>query len=157
MTSLLEGGACIFPGHTELRIQTNLSSRPEESWACGPRKVMKSTSVRHPLSVEPVPLPCHPDRSEAERRDLRFRGPFVEMFFDRAQRSGEICGFFSGSHTPSKPLRYVSTTDSCSLTAKGIGRVPHVRHSVRGPKTVAVAHQTLLFHCLANPEGERSQ
>jgi hypothetical protein len=31
----------------------------------------------------------------AERRDLRFRGPFVEMFFDRAKRSGEICGFFS--------------------------------------------------------------
>ncbi len=23
----------------------------------------------------------------AERRDLRFRGPFVEMFFDRAERS----------------------------------------------------------------------
>src|SRR5579863_1222151 len=61
-----------------------LSSRAEESWACGRPKVMKSTSVRHPLSVEPVPLPCHPDRSEAERRDLRFRGPFVEMFFDRS-------------------------------------------------------------------------
>jgi hypothetical protein len=28
------------------------------------------------------PFFCHPDRSEAERRDLRFRGPFVEMFFD---------------------------------------------------------------------------
>src|ERR1700748_559505 len=25
------------------------------------------------------PLPCHPDRSEAERRDVRFRGPLVEM------------------------------------------------------------------------------
>jgi hypothetical protein len=31
MTSLLEGSACIFPGHTELRIQTNLSSRPERT------------------------------------------------------------------------------------------------------------------------------
>jgi hypothetical protein len=41
-------------------------------------------SVRHPLSMEPSPFPCHPDRSVAERRDLRFRGPFVEMFFDRA-------------------------------------------------------------------------
>jgi hypothetical protein len=30
-----------------------------------------------------LPFPCHPDRSEAERRDLRFRGPFLEMFFDR--------------------------------------------------------------------------
>ena len=27
-----------------------------------------------------LPLPCHPDRSEAKRRDLRFHGPFVEMF-----------------------------------------------------------------------------
>jgi hypothetical protein len=36
---------------------------------------------------------CHPDRSAAQWRDLRFSGPFVEMFFERAQRSGEICGF----------------------------------------------------------------
>jgi hypothetical protein len=35
-------------------------------------------------SMESLLFPCHPDRSEAERRDLRFRGPFVEMFFDRA-------------------------------------------------------------------------
>jgi hypothetical protein len=61
-----------------------LSSRPEESWACGPPKVIKNASVRHPLSMEPSPFPCHPDRSEAERRDLRFRGPFLEMFFDKA-------------------------------------------------------------------------
>jgi hypothetical protein len=26
------------------------------------------------------PLLCHPDRSEAEGRDLQFRGPFLEMF-----------------------------------------------------------------------------
>jgi hypothetical protein len=26
----------------------------------------------------------HRKSGEAERRDLRFRGPFVEMFFDRA-------------------------------------------------------------------------
>jgi hypothetical protein len=24
---------------------------------------------------------CHLDRSEAQRRDLRFSGPFLEMFF----------------------------------------------------------------------------
>ena len=41
---------------------------------------MKNASVRHPRFMEPLPFPCHPDRSEAERRDLRFRGPFVEMF-----------------------------------------------------------------------------
>jgi hypothetical protein len=33
---------------------------------------------------EPLPFPCHPDRSEAERRDLRFRGPFLDMCFDRS-------------------------------------------------------------------------
>jgi hypothetical protein len=46
-------------------------------------KVMKNASFRLPLSMESLLFPCHPDRSEAERRDLRFRGPFVEMFFDR--------------------------------------------------------------------------
>jgi hypothetical protein len=44
-------------------------------------KVMKHTSVRQPLPIEPLPFLCHPDRSEAERRDLRFRGPFMGMFF----------------------------------------------------------------------------
>jgi hypothetical protein len=29
------------------------------------------------------PLLCHPDRSEAKWRDLQFRGPLLEMFFDR--------------------------------------------------------------------------
>jgi hypothetical protein len=64
--------------------------------------------------MEPSPLPCHPDRSEAERRDLRFRGPFVEVVFDRRthealfitlgrpqahERNGEICGFpFGKAH-----------------------------------------------------------
>jgi hypothetical protein len=27
---------------------------------------------------------CHPDRSEAKWRDLQFRGPLLEMFFNRA-------------------------------------------------------------------------
>jgi hypothetical protein len=49
-----------------------------------PPKVMKNASVRHPRFMEALPFPCHPDRSEAERRDLQFRRPFVEMFFDRA-------------------------------------------------------------------------
>jgi hypothetical protein len=39
--------------------------------------------------------------TEAKRRDLQFRGPFVEMFFDRAQPDflprgaghGHVCGF----------------------------------------------------------------
>jgi hypothetical protein len=65
-------------------VTLSLSSRPEQSWACSPPRVIKNASVRHPRFMEPLPFPCHPDRSEAERRDLRFRGPFVEMFFDRA-------------------------------------------------------------------------
>src|SRR6202020_1803891 len=35
---------------------------------------------------------CHLDRSAAQWRDLRSSGPFLGMFFDRAQRSGEIYG-----------------------------------------------------------------
>jgi hypothetical protein len=37
---------------------------------------------------------CHLDRSVAQWRDLRFSGAFLEMFFDRAMRSGATCGFF---------------------------------------------------------------
>jgi hypothetical protein len=33
------------------------------------------------------PSLCHLDRSAAQWRDLRFSGPFLEMFFDRAPRS----------------------------------------------------------------------
>jgi peptidyl-prolyl cis-trans isomerase SurA len=32
---------------------------------------------------------CHPDRSEAEWRDLQFSGPLLEMFFDGAKHGGE--------------------------------------------------------------------
>jgi hypothetical protein len=46
-------------------------------------------------------IKVHRKSGEAERRDLRFRGPFVEMFFDRAYpdflpRStgqGRVCAF----------------------------------------------------------------
>ena len=60
-----------------------------------PPKVMKNVSVRQPPSVEPLPFPLS---SRAKPRDLRFSGPFVEMFFSKAQRRGEICGF-SHTHT----------------------------------------------------------
>jgi hypothetical protein len=40
----------------------------------------KTASVRQPLSIEPLTFPLS---SRAKPRDLRFRGPFVEMFFDR--------------------------------------------------------------------------
>jgi hypothetical protein len=38
-------------------------------------------SVWQPLSMERLPSPLS---SRAKPRDLQFRGPFVEMFFDRA-------------------------------------------------------------------------
>jgi hypothetical protein len=49
-----------------------------------PTKVIEKRLRSATTLYEPLPFPCHPDRSEAERRDLRFRGPFLEMFFDRA-------------------------------------------------------------------------
>jgi hypothetical protein len=67
----------------------------ELSWACGPPKVMKNASVQHPLSMQPLPFPCHPDRSEAERRDPRFRGPFLEVFFDRVAQWRDLRCLFS--------------------------------------------------------------
>jgi hypothetical protein len=50
-----------------------------------PPKVMKNG-----FCFPEAPPPCHPDRSAAQWRDLRFSGPFLGMFFDRARRSGEI-------------------------------------------------------------------
>ena len=37
------GSEKIFSGRTPVHCSKNLSSRPEESWACGPPKVMKNT------------------------------------------------------------------------------------------------------------------
>jgi hypothetical protein len=49
--------------------------------------------VADALQIEKrYPLLCHPDRSVAQWRDLQFRGPLLEMFFER---SGEIGCFFS--------------------------------------------------------------
>jgi hypothetical protein len=70
----------LCPGKYKHLLQANLSSRPEESWACGPPKVMKNASVRHPRFMDTVTLSLS---SRPERRDLRFPRPFVEMFFDR--------------------------------------------------------------------------
>jgi hypothetical protein len=39
----------------------------------------KTLSVQQPLSIEASPSPLS---SRAQPRDLQFRGPFLEMFFD---------------------------------------------------------------------------
>jgi hypothetical protein len=54
-----------------------------------PTQDNENASVRHPLSMEPLPFPCHPDRSEAERRDLRFRGPFLGDVFSTERSVAE--------------------------------------------------------------------
>ncbi len=50
--------------------------------------------------MEDSPL-CHPDRSEAEWRDLRFSGPLVEMFFDNQSVVERSAAFAK----PSAPVR----------------------------------------------------
>jgi hypothetical protein len=45
--------------------------------AADPSKVMENASVRQPLSMETLPFPLS---SRAQPRDLRFYGPFMEMF-----------------------------------------------------------------------------
>src|SRR6202453_4539817 len=76
-----------------------LSSRPEFSWAVGPPKEMKNGShaatalMQQRLSMGALPSTLS---SRAKPRDLRFSGPFVEMFFDRADPGpvqGHVCGF----------------------------------------------------------------
>ena len=47
-----------------------------------------SSSMATGLQEEHRPFLCHLDRSEAQWRDLRFSGPFLEMFFSKG-------GFFS--------------------------------------------------------------
>jgi hypothetical protein len=65
-------GSRTFPGNMESRSATNLSSRPEESWACGPLKVMKKAFCPRPLSHGSAALTL--------------------VISTEAQRSGETCG-----------------------------------------------------------------
>ena len=44
---------------------------------------MKNASVRQPPSPSRCPLLCHPDRSEAEGRDLRFAPPAADVAWRR--------------------------------------------------------------------------
>ena len=59
------------------------------------------------LRKRPSPL-CHLDRSAAQWRDLRFGGSFLEMFFDRAKRSGGTCGSF--------PRMFKNHTQCCTYS-----------------------------------------
>jgi hypothetical protein len=69
-----------------------LSSRPgfpvTQHWT-RPR-VRLSLKERRMRSVNATKF--HRKSGGAKPRDLQLYGPFLEMFFDRVQRSGEICG-----------------------------------------------------------------
>ena len=57
----------------------------EESWATGPTQGDEKRLLFSNYSAwKHRPPLCHLDRSVAQWRDLRFSGPFLEMFFDRA-------------------------------------------------------------------------
>src|SRR6202789_1450374 len=66
------------------------------SWKCfSTERSAEEGPVCLPLKGVPGhddPPLCHLDRSAAQWRDLRYSGPFMEMFFDRAQRRGGTCG-----------------------------------------------------------------
>ena len=49
--------------------------------------MMKKASVRQLLFIEPWPFPLS---SRAQPRDLQFRGPLLEMFFDGAERVTDL-------------------------------------------------------------------
>jgi hypothetical protein len=54
----------------------------------------ENVTVQQPLFMRPLPFPLS---SRAKPRDLQFRGPFVEMFFDRSVV--EASAVFSGNRT----------------------------------------------------------
>jgi hypothetical protein len=68
-----------LPGtkHNEYSVTRRQEQLPEDLWSFGP-PVPQLSLWKRQLS------PCHPDRSVANWRDLRFGGPFLDMFFDSA-------------------------------------------------------------------------
>ena len=62
----------VAPHQSEVFSLLHKTLIAEWSRACVPPKVMKNVSLRQPPSTSRCLLLCHPDRSEAEGRDLRF-------------------------------------------------------------------------------------
>jgi hypothetical protein len=83
-----------FPNGESPPTRNKFVISTEESWACGPPWVMKTPATAFRRKGRP------PLSSRAKPRDLRFRGPFLEMFFDRAYPDflprcfghGHVCG-----------------------------------------------------------------
>jgi hypothetical protein len=62
-------------------LQQNCHLDRRSHGPAAPPKQIKNASVQQRLSMEPLPFPLS---SRAKPRDLQFRGPVLEMFFDRA-------------------------------------------------------------------------
>jgi hypothetical protein len=67
----------------------------------GPPKVMKNARSGNDSFMKPLPSPLS---SRPKRRDLQFYGPFLEMFFDKAQREWRDLRFPFRFSQPLKPL-----------------------------------------------------
>jgi hypothetical protein len=158
-----------------------LSSLPEESWTCGPPKVMKNASVQQPLSMEPslFPLSSRPKRTRISCHaalDMTTRAAFFKesrMKFANATKLNRKSGVaqrrdlcvdapswkcFSTERSAAEGCAVFSS----SQEIQGTGRVPHVRASVRGPKktgrSLSTASSVLRHaHRTTNPCDHHSQ
>jgi hypothetical protein len=96
MTILLQLRLRVSPGNEEFHPQPELSSRPEESSACGPLKVMKKAFCPRPLSHGSATLTfvisTEGDEKNAFCPRPLSRGSAALTFVisTEAQRSGEI-------------------------------------------------------------------
>jgi hypothetical protein len=90
----LKGRRIMFDNASNYYIKSGVAERRDlcvdaSSWRCFSTEVMKKASVRQLLSIEPLPPPLS---SRAKPRDLRFRGPFVDMFFRKsAAQRRDLC------------------------------------------------------------------
>ena len=104
--------------HQKLRrpLRHLAPNRPGSAGGPGPPKVMKNGFC----FLEALPPPCHPDRSAAQWRDLRFGGSFLGMFFDRG-----IMGL--------QPPKAMKNRFSSATTLSGSATLPFVISTEANP------------------------
>src|ERR1700679_532910 len=88
--------------------------------------------------------------SRAKPRDLRFSGPFVEMFFDRAKRKGGTCGSFNQRPMPPQAPPYpLSSRPEFSWA---VGPPKEMKN---GSHAATALHGRATLHPVIPSEGER--
>jgi hypothetical protein len=93
---------------------------------------------RQPLPIEPLPSPCHLDRSVAQWRDLCVDAPSWKCFSDRAKKSAVAQRTTEASRKPRrKKLNERETTKHITTNQKT--RPPHSRRAVLRVASRAVA------------------